>query len=301
MKICLATLAGAGALAGLVVLTGCGPGDAAGEPSGRIQVVTSTNVWGNVASAVGGDAVDVVSIVSDPAGDPHSYQMTAKDAAALLGADLIVFNGGGYDEFTQDALSEAADRPPTVEAFNVSSEAGGEGDNEHVWYHLPAVAAVADEVAAKLGELRPASRDSFQANARSFRVELDQLEARIGELAREHGGAKVVATEPVAHYLLDAAKLQDVTPADFVEAIEEESDPPAAAVSEVQNLVAGRQVAALVHNPQTETPVVTDISAKAREANVPVVDLTETLPAGQDYVTWMTEQIDALDSALSKR
>lgn len=299
MKICSTVLACA--LTGLVALIGCGSSDAAGEQTSRVRVVTSTNVWGNIASLVGGDAVDVVSIVSDPAGDPHSYQMTAKDAAALINAELIVFNGGGYDEFVEDALGEAADRPHTVEAFTVSSRAGREGDNEHVWYHLPTVGAVADEIAAGLGELRPASKDTFQANARSVHDKLEQLGARIDRIAQEHRGAKVVATEPVAHHLLDAGELQDVTPADFVQAIEEETDPPAAVVAEVQNLVAGRQVAALVHNPQTETPVVTDISAKAREAGVPVVDMTETLPAGQDYTTWMTEQIDALDSALRQR
>jgi zinc/manganese transport system substrate-binding protein len=318
MKIRWTAVAAAVATASVAsaALAGCGQDDPAAGGPGPIQVVASTNVWASVASAVGGTDVEVTAIISDPAGDPHSYQMTPRDAAALTGADVVVFNGGGYDEFVEQALGESgADGPRTVEAVALAEEDEHEsaepstspadehahGENEHVWYRLPTVAAVADELAARLGEVRPESKASFQANAQSFRGRLDELNGRVDQIAQAHPGTAVAATEPIAHYLLDAAALQDVTPPEFVEAIEEETDPPAAAVAEIQSLVAERRVAVLVHNPQTETPVVSDVLTKAREAGLPVVEMTETLPAGQDYVTWMTEQIEALSSALKQR
>jgi zinc/manganese transport system substrate-binding protein len=324
--------AGVAVLGMAMTITACGQDEPAGEPAGSdIRVVTSTNVWGSVASTVGGDQVDVKSIISDPAGDPHSYQMTPKDAADLTGAQLVVFNGGGYDEFVEQALGEGGQGPQAIEAFTLlaeheegtepseptgsepaeptGSEPSGDeghshegGENEHVWYHLATVGAVADEIAKRLGEIRPESRNTFESNAKSFKDKLDELTSQLDEIAKAHGGAKIVATEPLAHYLIEDAGLEDVTPAEFVEAIEEETDPPAAAVADIQNLVTQRQVQVVIHNPQTETPVVADVLSKAREANLPVVDMTETLPAGQeDYVNWMTDQIKDLSSALEQQ
>lgn len=316
--------AGAATLAMAAAITGCGRDEpAATTADSDITVVASTNVWGSVASAVGGDRAKVTSIIADPAGDPHSYQMTPKDAEQLTGAQLVVFNGGGYDEFVEEALGEGGQGPRVVEAFALAELEEHEGEtetqpttepstsseteeghehaeNEHVWYHLATVGAVAGEIAKQLGEIRPESKDAFETNAKSFKDKLDELTGQLDEMARADGGAEVAATEPVAHYLVEDAGLEDVTPAEFVEAIEEETDPPAAAVADIQNLVTQRRVAVVIHNPQTETPVVDDVLSKAREANVPIVDMTETLPAGQDYVTWMTEQISDLSSALSQ-
>jgi len=293
--------AGATALVAAVAITGCGQD---GPAKSDITVVASTNVWSNVASAVGGGEAKVTSIISNPVGDPHSYQMTPKDAAQLAGARLVVFNGGGYDEFVEQALDGGGQGPKVVEAVKLdehpASAAGRHEQNEHVWYRLATVKAVADEIAKQLGEIKPESKDAFQTNAKSFKDKLDGLSSKLDEIAKAHDGAKVVATEPVAHYLIEDAGLADATPAEFVKAIEEETDPPAAAVAAIQNLITQHQVAAVINNPQTETPVVDDVLSKAREAKVPIVDMTETIPAGQDYVTWMTEQISNLSSALGQ-
>jgi zinc/manganese transport system substrate-binding protein len=297
---------------------------AGGQPASGtpIAVVASTNVWASVARAVGGSDVTVKAIVDDPAGDPHSYQVNARDAAALRGADLVVYNGGGYDDFVEQALgatggprrikavdlleqpsgSGASSQPPTTHGFGGSAAAGAhETLNEHVWYDLPTVAMTAGEIASQLSELRPAAKASFIANADAFDRRLDTLQGKVGDVGATFGGRQVVATEPVAHYLLDAARLVDVTPHDFVDAVEEETDPPAAAVAKIQKLVTEGRVAVLVHNPQTETPVVADLVGKAHAAALPVVDMTETLPTGQDYPTWMGNQIQALSDALGHR
>lgn len=301
---CVATLGAA------VSIAGCGGESAA---SGEVKVMASTNVWGSVATAVGGDLVQVTSIVSDPAADPHSYQLTPRDASALIGADLVVFNGGGYDEFIYQALEPGPRGPATVEAFTLtelprsllagtgSAVEVAHGGNEHIWYHLPTVAAVANAIADQLAELRPEAAETFRANAKSFREQVDGLVARVDRMAGTGADVKVAATEPVAHYLLETAGLEDVTPTEFVEAVEEETDPPAAAVAKLHDLVASRQVSLLVHNPQTETPVVADVLAKARATQLPVVELTETLPPGQDYLTWMNAQIESLSAAVTRR
>ncbi|HEX8865104.1 MAG TPA: zinc ABC transporter substrate-binding protein, partial [Lentzea sp.] len=112
-------------------------------------------------------------------------------------------------------------------------------------------------------------------------------------------GKKVVATEPIAHYLLDETGAEDVTPEAFSKAIEEESDVPAAALAATNQLVEGKQINVLVDNTQTENQVTKGIVEKAKSAGIPVVAVTETLPDGvTSYLDWMSKQVDALSQAL---
>lgn len=286
-----------------VALAGCGDGaggDRGGAAAdGRIAVVASTNVWGSVAKAVGGSAVRVQSLIDDAAGDPHAHPDKPADATALAGADLAVYNGGGYDEFFTELVDATGAPARRIDAFELSGHTDGE--NEHVWYDLPTVRKVADKIAEELGAVDPGQRSTFTDNASSFGAKLDTLAGEVARIGQASPGAKVLATEPVAKYLLDAAGLTDATPAEFSEAIEEETDPPVAVVVETTGLISGGQVVALVNNAQTETAITDSLADAAAKAGVPVVDVTETLPPGvTDYVEWMTKQVGALAGALAK-
>jgi len=315
--------------AGLVVtLTGCGSDSgAAGDTGGAIAVVASTDVWGSVAARVGGDAVAVESLVDNSSGDPHAQPDRPSDMVAVADADVVVYNGGGYDEFFSKLVDSSGADVPSVNAFELSGHAdeaaheeedghAGETDdhdqgqdhghdhgavNEHVWYDLPTVSTVADALAERFSAIAPDQRDEFTANAEALTADLDALLVKAADIGKANPGAKVLATEPVAYYLLEAAGLTDATPAEFSEAIEEETDPPLAVVAETTELLDRRQVAALVNNAQTETPVTNSLTDAATSADIPVVNVTETLPDGvTDYVEWMTSTVDALAGAFDK-
>ncbi|WP_018686556.1 metal ABC transporter solute-binding protein, Zn/Mn family [Actinokineospora enzanensis] len=296
----------------LVATAACGDSQPTASTDGRIPVVASTNVWASVATAVGGDAVSVTAILSDPGADPHGYEAKPADATAFAGARVVVSNGGGYDDFftglaeTAGAdvrrvvavdLSEHAPRPS--EQAPAGSPEPGEF-NEHVWYDLDTVRKVADRLADDLGAVAPAKADTFRANAARFDQGLDQLAGKAADIGKAKPGAKVLATEPVAAYLLHTAGLTDATPAEFAAAIEEESDPAAEAVAETDALVDGKQVTVVVYNSQTESPVTKQLRDRASTAGIPVVGVTETLPAGvTGYLDWMTKQVDALAAAVA--
>jgi zinc/manganese transport system substrate-binding protein len=317
------------ALAALT-LAGCGagpeapPADApAGE--GPLPVVASTNVYGSIAEAVGGDRVSVDSLIDDPAADPHSYESTPADAAAVAGARLVVANGGGYDDFLTQLVEASGATPTVIEVTEVSglepAEEHAEGAapaeaeehaadghahehehgefNEHVWYSLPTVQALATQLATDLGAADPAGAAEFTANAEAFNNQVAELVTRAEAIGAAQPGARVAVTEPVPGYLVETAGLTDVTPPEFTEAIEEDTDPPAAVLQETLALFQGDPVRALVVNAQTETPSTDQVRQAAQTAGVPVVEMTETLPEGTtDYVAWMGAQIDALAGAL---
>jgi zinc/manganese transport system substrate-binding protein len=291
----------AGAAALVLALSACGGKSqgAAPDTSGKISVVASTNVWGSVVQAVGGDAVAVKAILNDPAADPHSYQTSATDATALKNAKLAVYNGGGYDDFFSSLVKENGQDVRKIVTFDLSGKKAG--TNEHVWYDFATVQKVADKVAEELTAVAPDRKDTFTANAKAFDASLTALTTKTSNIGKTKPGVQVVVTEPVAFYLLETAGVKDVTPEAFSGAIEEETDPPATAVAEISDLVKNKTVSALVNNEQTETPVTKQLNDSAKAAGIPIVNVTETLPDGvSGYVDWMTKQVDALSGALTK-
>jgi zinc/manganese transport system substrate-binding protein len=311
----------------LLTLAGCssgGGGTQAAAPAGdaSVEVVTSTNVYGSIAQAVGGERVKVASLINDPAADPHSYESTPADAAKVAGARVVVFNGGGYDDFMPRLVQSggasptvidvaevsglvpsdgAAEEHPPGEAAPAEGDAHGHGSfNEHFWYSLPTMQAVASRLAADLGAADPAGAAEYTSNAEAFNSHVADLQTRTQAIGASNPGARVAVTEPVPGYLIQAAGLTDVTPPEFTAAVEEDRDPPAAVLQETLALFQGNPVRALVLNQQTQTPTTDQVQQAAQTAGVPVVGVTETLPQGTtDYVSWMGGQIDALAGALN--
>jgi zinc/manganese transport system substrate-binding protein len=291
-----------------LLLAGCGaaaptPDQARAPAAGeRASVIASTNVYASIVSAVGGDRVEVRALINDPAADPHSYESTPADAAAVAGADLVVYNGGGYDDWMARLLEAAGGNRAVVDVAEVSGLATGGDVNEHFWYSLPTAQELAGTVATRLGTADPAHAAEFTANAGSFTDRVGELQARAQAIGAAAPGARVAVTEPVPGYLIESAGLVDVTPPEFAEAIEEDTDPPAAVVSETLALFGPDPVRALIVNAQTETPTTDQVRQAAQTGGVPIVEMTETLPAGAtDYLSWMGSQVDALAAAVERR
>ena len=271
----------------------------AADASGQVQVLASTNVWADVVEQVGGEHVAVTSIITDPSADPHSFQSSARNQLAVSKAALIVENGGGYDDFMQTMLASAGTGVPVINAVDVSGITPTDGElNEHVWFDFPTVAKVADAVAARLATIDPANADSYQANAEAFDKSVGDLSTQAAAIKAAHDGAPVAITEPVPMYLLAAAGLDNVTPGEFSEAIENETDVPAAVMDQTLKLFTGKQVKVLVYNEQTSGPQTEQVVDAAKANDIPAVPVTETLPDGQDYLSWMQANIQALSQAL---
>ncbi|MBC7295597.1 MAG: zinc ABC transporter substrate-binding protein [Dietzia sp.] len=343
----------AAALLGGAVLTACGSEDGSGEGATATgpTVVASTSVYADIAEQVAGDNATVEAVISDPAADPHSYEASPADAAAVSGADLVVYNGAGYDSFVDRALENAAD-VPVVRAVDeyerVTGESiaehshgddhgaddhgadehghdddhGAEGDhgaedghdghgsdddhdghdhasdtNEHVWFSLPTAAAVAERVAEELAAIDEENAEEYRENADRFADSLAPLEAELDAI-HDRGHFPYAQTERVGAHLFDAAHMVDLTPRGFLASIEDDTDPSAADLSAMLDLLGEQEVAFLAFNTQTETTVTARVRDAAESADVAVVDLTETLPEGTDYTTWMTGIVDSLSSAL---
>ena len=275
------------------------------EPFTGITIVASTNVWGDIAKSIGGDRVQVVSIIENFAQDPHSYEASARDQLAVNDADLIVANGGGYDFFIED-LAKASGNKEIIFAY-LPEELAKEDDghnhdhsdgNEHVWYDFHVVEDFANRLAAALAVLDSDYSSEYSDNLIDFQGEIEILEDRIAAVSGKYSGASFVASEPVANYLLLELGLKDLTPKSFSQAIEEELDVSPKDLLEIQNLLKTKKVNVFVVNPQTGSVQIDALIELAKQNGISIVELSELLPAGSRYFDWMDLNIANLEAAL---
>jgi zinc/manganese transport system substrate-binding protein len=265
-----------------------------------VRVVASTNVYGDIAQQIGGDQVQVTSIISDPSQDPHSYEASPQNQLALSKARVIIENGGGYDDFV-DVMRHSTARPDVVvlHAVEISGRSVADpGLNEHVWYDFPSMRELSAKLAEALIQADPGSAATFRVNAAMFATKLGALEKAEAAIRAKFAGVGDAVTEPVPLYLLDACGLDNRTPAAFSHAIEEGTGVPPRALNQMLTLVEERKVALLAYNEQTSSPETEKVLNAARQHRVAVVPVTETLPPGQDYLSWMTANVAAVAKAL---
>lgn len=277
------------------------PTENPGESS-KLELVASTNVWGDIAKSVGGDFVEVTSIIDGFGQDPHSYEASARDQLAVSDSDLVIANGGGYDDF-MTLLAETSGKEIIYAVTEEESE--GKDDehdhdhsNEHVWYDFHIVESFAERLAGKLTVLDPENAKAFETNLNAFLDQVEIVEDRAATVAGKYQGSRVLSSEPVADYLLEELELTNVTPKAFAQAIEEEIDISPKVLLEVQNLLNSKQAELFVVNIQTGSSQVDALIETARVNGIPVVELSELLPQGISYFEWMSENILLLESGL---
>jgi zinc/manganese transport system substrate-binding protein len=288
------------ALGGL--LTGCDSASStSGSESGGVSIVVSTNVYASIAEAVGGEYVEVTAFIDSPDQDPHSYEASGRDILAVTKADLVIENGGGYDDFMGQLLDSASGSPRVLNVVDGSGLPGRDDAdfNEHVWYNLPVIQNTARQIAADLREIDPAHRAAYTANAAAFDRRLQGLIDREAQLRTQVGGMPVAVTEPVPGYMLDALGLDNVTPPAFTEAVEDGNDVAVSTLAETLDLARDHVIDALVYNEQTTGTITDQFLDAARDAGIPVVGVTETLPERADYVSWMRDNLERLAQALT--
>lgn len=284
-----------------VAAVGCGRSSPAAGGSGRVQVVAAENFWGSLAAQLGGDRVAVRSIITNPDTDPHAFEPTAADARAMAGARLAIVNGVGYDAWAGRLL--AAGPAPERRVLDVGSLVGvASGGNPHRWYSPPDVERVTVAITNDLQRLDPRHAGYYAQRMRAFRqTGLDGYHREIAQIRARYAGVAVGASESVFAPLAQALGLRLLTPAGFLNAVSEGTDPTAADKGAVDRQITARQIKVWVYNGQNATPDIQRLNATARGAHIPIATVTETLtPAGASFQAWQVRELRDLAHALAR-
>jgi zinc/manganese transport system substrate-binding protein len=262
-----------------------------------INIVAAENFYGDVAEQVGGSAVKVTSILTNPDQDPHLFEASASTARDLSAARIVIDNGADYDPWMTKLLSASrASGRVTIEVAKLVGKKAG--DNPHLWYDPPTMPAVAKALAAELAKLDPDHRGDYETRRDAFIASLKPIDDKIAALRQQYAGVSITATEPVAGYMADAIKLKVRNPR-FQLAIMNNTEPSASEIAAFQKDLKTRTAKVLLYNSQTSEELTEKMRAIAKQSGVPVVGVTETEPPGQKYQDWMLSELGALETGLS--
>jgi zinc/manganese transport system substrate-binding protein len=263
----------------------------------KIPVVAAENFYGDVVKQLGGDRVDVTSILSNPDQDPHLFEASPKTARALQHASLVVYNGADYDPWMAKLLAASKDaKRTTIVAADLTGKKSG--DNPHLWYDPATMPKVARAVSAALEAADPAHKSAYDANLAKFLDSLKPIDAKVADLHGHYAGVPVTATEPVFGYMSDAVGL-DMRNMRFQLATMNDTEASAADIAAFERDLRDKRVRVLIYNSQATEALTKRMLKLAQQSGVPAISVTETEPAGKTFQQWMLGQLDALDHALA--
>ncbi|RVU70900.1 MULTISPECIES: metal ABC transporter solute-binding protein, Zn/Mn family [Lactobacillus] len=269
-------------LLGLIMLLVSACANKPTKQTGKISVVTTTNVYADIAKNVVGKYGTATAIITNANTDPHDFEPTTADAKKLANANIVVANGLGYDSWMNKLASSVSKKPVLVGEDLMGLK---KGDNPHIWYNLTMPTKYVDYLVKRLSKLDKKHAAYFKANGEKYLAKV----AKIKALAKEADGQKskpVFVSEPVFDYALQEAGYK-IGDKDFEEAIENGTDPSPKMINQMINEIKAKKIAFFVNNTQASSSTVKNFVKQAKAEKIPVLNVRETIPNGVTYLQWM--------------
>jgi len=267
------------------------------EAADTVAVVAAESIYGDVAAQIGGAHVAVTSLISNPSQDPHLFEAAPSAVRAISVARIVVLNGADYDPWMEKLIRSAPNPQRTV--VSAAAVMGRKpGDNPHLWYDPATLPRVAEAIAAALTAADSAHATDYAANLATLTASFRRIDTRVAELRARYKNVPVTATEPVFGPMAQAIGLT-MRNERFQLAMMNGTEPTAHDLAEIERDLKEKRVKALIYNAQVSELMSTRLRGLAAASNIPVVPVTETLPAGLHVQDWLLSELDALDKALA--
>jgi len=269
-----------------------------------IKIVAAENFYGGVAHEIAGDTATVTSILTNPNQDPHEFTSDAATAKAVADADIVIYNGLGYDGWMDKLLGVAGKKGRIV--IRVADLVGAkDGDNPHIWYDpktMPALAfKLVEDLSSRIG-LQGSDvgkrRDLLLLNLETFKASMKPVLSEIATIKAKYGGTTVTATEPVFGYMSGALGFKMLN-YDFQVNIMNDTEPSASQTAAFEKSLRSHAAKILFYNSQVTDPTTDSLKKIAQEAGVPIIGVTETQPPEfKTYAEWMKHELETVDAGL---
>lgn len=286
-----------------IALAGCSSSKSSSDDSSSkdIKIVATTDFYGEAAKKVVGNKGTVNSVINNPSVDPHDYDPTSKIANEVSKADVVVASGIDYDPWMSKLVKNSKS---STKYIKIGEDVLGKksGDNPHIWYDPTTMPKYVNFLANKLSKIQPKNKKYFHDNAKKYIKSLQAVNAeisRLKKLADKKTNSEVYVSEPVFDYALTALGYK-VANTNFENAMEKGTDPSAKEIQTMEKGIKNHKIVFFVYNKQVSDKTVTNFVKLAKQYNVPVLKVTETLPAHMNYKQWMLSQYKELDNILTK-
>lgn len=260
-----------------------------------IKVIAAENFYGNIAKLIAGDYANVKSIITNNHADPHLFNTSAKTAIMVQNADVVIFNGADYDPWIKPFLNvkNNAIVIDVSSLMNIHS-----GDNPHIWYKPETFPSLAKKLTEIFSALAPKHRKTFRLNLKTFLQRYQSIEVLIHAIRSKYQGTKVTATEPIFGYMAEALGLV-MMGQQFQWIMMNDAEPTPQMLIQYQKLLTDKRIQVLFHNKQVQGSASDNLLKLAKTNNIPIVGLTETMPKGNNVITWLKAILKQTKKALA--
>ena len=266
---------------------------------GRLNVVASFSILGDFVRNVGGDRVDVTTLVG-PEGDVHVYTPAPSDAQKVAAARLVVINGLGVEGWLPRLLQASGSKAPIITATKgIATLKLGSDADPHAWQSVENAKAYVANIRDALIAADAADADLFRANAQSYLAKLDTLDGEVRQAMAQIAPArrKVISTHDAFGYFAAAYGIEFIAPL----GVSTESEASARDIARIITQVKASKIPAVFLENISDPRLIRRISAEtgARIGGTLYSDsLTGEKGDAPTYIDMVRHNIKVLTSAL---
>jgi zinc/manganese transport system substrate-binding protein len=274
----------------------------------KLKVVASFSILGDLVRNVGGDRVEVTTLVG-PNGDAHVYSPTPGDAKTIGAARVVVVNGLGFEPWMGRLIRAAGSKAPLVQASRTVAprkmedehHPGREVSDPHAWQSVANAKIYVANIRDGLSKADPARKGLYESNAAAYLARLDALEqevkAAIAKIPAER--RKVITTHDAFGYFADAYGVEFIAP----EGVSTDTEPSARDVAKIIAQIRKQKIPAVFMENITDPRLMQQI-ARESGAKIGGTLYSDSLsepggPAGS-YIDMMRNNTRELSQALAQ-
>ena len=269
-------------------------------PQNPIKVVASFSILGDFVKNVGGNRVEVTTLVGVD-GDVHVYTPAPADARKISDADLLVINGLGLEGWLPRLLQVSSARAPIVTASQgiAPLKFGSEAD-PHAWQSVANAKGYVANIRDALIAAAPADAESFRKNTESYLAKLDALDREVRRAVTQipPSRRKVISTHDAFGYFASAYGIQFIAPI----GVSTESEASAKDIAAIVAQIRAEKIPAVFLERLSDPRLIRRIAAEtgARIGGTLYSDsLTDEKGDAPTYIDMVRHNIKALTSALA--
>ena len=282
-------------LIAFVLFVAAGPARAAD----RLNVVASFSILGDFVRNVGGDRVNVTTLVG-PDSDAHVYAPTPSDAKKIADAKLVFINGFGLEGWLPRLVQSAGGKAAVVTAtLGITPIKLGSDADPHAWQSPLNAKTYVDNICDALIAADPGDAQVFRDNADAYLVKLDALDRHVREAIAQipDGRRKVISTHRAFGYFAAEYGVQFIAPL----GVSTETEPSARDIAGIIGQIKAQKIPAVFLENISDDRLIRRIAAEtgAKVGGTLISDgLTGEKGPAPTYIDMVRHNIKALTSAL---
>lgn len=259
----------------------------------KIKVVSTLESWASLAREIGGNNVEVQSIISNPDTDASTFKPSRKDLQKLYSAQVVISNGAGYDSWIAKRTaknSEVVNAASTVGALN--------GDNPYLWFSKDARNEMASNICEAFSKVLPSKKKIFDKRLNAVKAQEKKLEDYLSNFAKSHKKLKYASVTPILFWLMSDMGISDSAPKAYAQQVAQGDEIDKANVDAFQKLIEERKFDVIISNSQSKGDDINILTGTAGRSYTSVIWVNELMPSyATDLRKWVMKICEDINNA----